>query len=142
MHAKKTSKHLPAQPLKPGTYAAMGDAELRKIASLAQRQLAQRVLDRTSQLRKDHAALLSRITQAMAPYGITANEFLTLPKMKLRRAIVAALQGESSSPLTPPYRHPENPELTWSGRGARPKWLRSLLLKGHALDEFRSTSPK
>jgi DNA-binding protein H-NS len=34
------------------------------------------------------------------------------------------------------YRHPQDPEKTWTGRGITPKWLQSLLNKGHSLSEF------
>jgi DNA-binding protein H-NS len=118
-------------------YETMDEAELKQVASIAHQQLANRILERTGALRKEHAALMARITQAMAPYGLTPHDFLTLPRSTLRRAIVARLRGDVHSPLAPPYRHPQHPELTWSGRGTRPKWLRTLLAKGHSLDEFR-----
>lgn len=35
------------------------------------------------------------------------------------------------------YRHPDNPEKAWTGRGMTPKWLRELIDKGHALSEFK-----
>ena len=30
----------------------------------------------------------------------------------------------------PKYRHPENPNLTWCGRGMRPHWLKELEQRG------------
>lgn len=36
----------------------------------------------------------------------------------------------------PKYRHPENPELTWSGRGRKPGWIAEALEAGKSLDEF------
>ena len=35
------------------------------------------------------------------------------------------------------YRHPKDPEKTWSGRGITPKWMQALLDKGHNREEFR-----
>lgn len=32
------------------------------------------------------------------------------------------------------YRHPENAELAWTGRGRKPKWVESWLAEGKALD--------
>ncbi len=32
------------------------------------------------------------------------------------------------------YRHPENPELEWTGRGRKPKWVEAWLEAGAALD--------
>lgn len=34
------------------------------------------------------------------------------------------------------YRHPENPEQTWTGRGVMPRWMRALLDAGHSKSEF------
>lgn len=42
----------------------------------------------------------------------------------------------ASSPPAPKYRHPENPELTWSGRGRRPGWIRDAVGAGRSLSDF------
>lgn len=34
------------------------------------------------------------------------------------------------------YRHPENPALTWTGRGKRPTWLNEALAGGKNLEDF------
>ncbi|MCL4068906.1 H-NS histone family protein [Pseudomonas sp. GX19020] len=36
----------------------------------------------------------------------------------------------------PKYRHPENPEITWSGRGRKPAWIADALAAGKSLDDF------
>ena len=36
----------------------------------------------------------------------------------------------------PKYRHPENPELTWSGRGRRPQWINEALDSGRTLEDL------
>ena len=38
------------------------------------------------------------------------------------------------------YRHPENPELTWSGRGRQPRWIKEALDNGQSLDDFLITA--
>lgn len=40
----------------------------------------------------------------------------------------------------PKYRHPENPDLTWSGRGRHPKWIREGLANGTELDDYLVSS--
>jgi len=35
------------------------------------------------------------------------------------------------------YRHPDNAEYTWTGRGRKPKWLQSLLDQGANEDDFK-----
>lgn len=34
------------------------------------------------------------------------------------------------------YRHPENPDLTWSGRGRHPAWIKSAIDSGAELADF------
>lgn len=40
-------------------------------------------------------------------------------------------------PVPPKYRHPENSEITWSGRGRKPKWVVEALNKGKSLDDLK-----
>lgn len=44
--------------------------------------------------------------------------------------------GKRKSKVAVKYRHPQDPDKTWTGRGIKPKWLQSLLSKGHSLSEF------
>ena len=37
------------------------------------------------------------------------------------------------------YRHPENPGLTWSGRGKRPAWVNEALASGKTLDDLAAS---
>ncbi|HMU89933.1 MAG: H-NS histone family protein [Pseudomonadales bacterium] len=41
------------------------------------------------------------------------------------------------SKLQPKFRHPSDPSLTWSGIGAKPKWLREMEKNGRRTEEFR-----
>jgi DNA-binding protein H-NS len=34
------------------------------------------------------------------------------------------------------YRHPEDPEKSWTGRGVMPTWLQALINAGHDRSEF------
>ena len=34
------------------------------------------------------------------------------------------------------YRHPESPELEWTGRGRKPKWVESWLASGASLENL------
>ena len=53
---------------------------------------------------------------------------------------VAELVGQApkkTRPALPPkYRHPENSELTWSGRGRQPEWMKDALENGQSKDDF------
>lgn len=39
---------------------------------------------------------------------------------------------KSSGPTGAKYRHPENPEVTWSGRGRQPGWFKAAVDAGKA----------
>ena len=36
----------------------------------------------------------------------------------------------------PKYRHPENPEMTWTGRGRQPDWIKDALENGKSKEDF------
>lgn len=42
----------------------------------------------------------------------------------------------SRAPATAKYRHPENPSLTWSGRGRKPQWFIEALAAGKTAEDL------
>lgn len=55
-----------------------------------------------------------------------------LKSLKARQAMLEAMVGGGNgnygaevekTPAAPKYRHPDDPEKTWTGRGKRPNWL-------------------
>jgi len=48
--------------------------------------------------------------------------------------------GEEATPKRAPapakYRHPENPALTWSGRGRKPLWFVEALSSGKTAEDM------
>lgn len=69
--------------------------------------------------------VLQQMRELAGTIGMTVEELLGREKPKAR-----APKGEAK------YRHPENPDLTWSGRGKRPTWLAEALVAGKTLEEF------
>lgn len=68
---------------------------------------------------------LSKLQETAKSFGYTIEELLDVKPEKRTRA-----------PVQPKYRHSENPELTWSGRGRKPAWFASALASGVSLDEL------
>jgi len=56
--------------------------------------------------------------------GYSLNEIIDVPA-----------KGKSVNP--PKYRHPENPDLTWSGRGRKPRWITEAIDRGIDIETFR-----
>lgn len=48
------------------------------------------------------------------------------------RDLVGGKGAPRTAPMPPKYRHPENPDVTWSGRGRRPRWFTDALERGVA----------
>ena len=44
--------------------------------------------------------------------------------------------GPKTTKSPPKYVHPENPALTWTGRGRQPGWIKDGLQAGKTLDDF------
>jgi DNA-binding protein H-NS len=57
-------------------------------------------------------------------FGISLEDVMGT-KIKRARNVVAAK-----------YRHPENPDVTWSGRGRKPAWIKEAEEAGQSLEEF------
>jgi DNA-binding protein H-NS len=49
---------------------------------------------------------------------------------------LAKKQGGLVEGAGPQYRNPENPAETWSGRGARPAWVKAALAAGKTLEDL------
>ena len=49
------------------------------------------------------------------------------PQERQKRAYTRRGEGTPKEKAEPRFRHPENHELTWSGKGRRPQWLNELL---------------
>lgn len=44
--------------------------------------------------------------------------------------------AQKRATVAPKYRHPENPEISWSGRGRKPGWIVEALEAGKSLEDF------
>jgi len=50
---------------------------------------------------------------------------------------LTGLSPKKAKTVSPPkYRHPENPEMTWTGRGRQPDWMKDALENGQSKDDF------
>ena len=50
--------------------------------------------------------------------------------------LVGTEMKTSRAPAAAKYRHPENPALTWSGRGRKPQWFVDALAAGKTASEL------
>jgi len=50
--------------------------------------------------------------------------------------LVGTETKSARAPAAPKYRHPENPALTWSGRGRKPQWFVEALEAGKTASDL------
>lgn len=52
-------------------------------------------------------------------------------------AELIGVEGKTTrAPAAAKYRHPENPALTWSGRGRKPQWFLDALASGKSAEDL------
>lgn len=94
----------------------MSVGDLEAVRRKAQALIEQKLLDRKQQA-------IDELRSVAAKYGFDLED---LVKSRIQ-------QQSSQHDLKKPniyYVHPDNPDLTWTGRGRRPKWFQELLARG------------
>ena len=93
-------------------------------------------LDQLKEINKKSAAAISSYENRQRKEAVSkaieiakAAGFSSLEEMM-------ASQPAKPAKAEPKYRHPENPDLTWSGRGRKPSWIVEALEAGKSLDDF------
>jgi len=113
-------------------------SNLHRRAHVAQVDLQDMSLDELKRLQKDVAKAIEnfeerRRREALAAVEAKASE-MGFTLAELTGASGGKKSGKTKSP--PKYQHPENPSLTWTGRGRKPDWIKEGLEAGKSLDDF------
>jgi len=99
-------------------------AELLDAKETVETMLAERV-------NRENATIRASIEAISKATGVPYERILeTLAPEKPRRTRVKR-DEEERKPERVKYRHPDHPELTWSGRGREPKWLEEAREEGY-----------
>lgn len=95
----------------------MTPEEIKELQAKADKALA----GRKAQMNRD---AVKAVRQTAKDHGFTLDEIFLLAKPK------------SAQSAAPKYRDPDAPDNIWSGRGARPVWLKEKLEQGKKLEDF------
>lgn len=76
---------------------------------------------------EDKERVLNEARAFIKARGYTIEDLLT-KEVKVKSATVKKVQVK--------YRHPENAELEWTGRGRKPKWVEAWVANGGNLDNL------
>ncbi len=94
--------------------------ELNELIKQANAEIANKEKARVVEAKK-------KMAQIAQEYGLSLDEVMKAPT-----------KGRGSRGKAPAkYRNPDDPNLTWAGRGRKPTWLEEALKKGKKLESFK-----
>jgi DNA-binding protein H-NS len=93
-------------------------AELKNLLQVLPDEIKRRENEEKAKARKDLEAFA-------AERGFSLEELLGNTKVKKER-----------TPLATKYRHPQNTDLQWTGRGRQPKWIVEFIGTGGTLEQL------
>lgn len=105
---------------------------------MAKIDLTKMDLDELKQLQKDVEKAIRDYEKRRKQEALAAADAIAREKgYSLAELMGDAPKKTRKGAVNPPkYRHPDNPALTWSGRGRQPAWIKEALEAGQSLDDF------
>lgn len=107
----------------------MAKIDLSKLSIQEMQELAkdieQEIVARREQ---DRERVLAQMRELAGTLGMSLEDLLKQERGRTPRA--------AAGPVAAKYRHPDNPGLTWAGRGKRPQWVNEWLDSGRTLEEL------
>ena len=106
--------------------AKSGGIDLSKLSIEELETLAKDIQNEVTTRREaERQRVFGQMRELAATLGLTLEEVA-----RLERGKGGAGGGQAR------YRHPDDPNLTWSGRGKRPAWITEALAAGRSLEDF------
>jgi DNA-binding protein H-NS len=94
-------------------------------------------LDDLKSLQKKVATAIDNFEQKKRDEALAAAKAIASEHgFKLEDLMGDAPSKKTKTKAAPKYAHPENSELTWSGRGRKPAWIIEHLEAGQTLDDL------
>jgi DNA-binding protein H-NS len=85
----------------------------------------------TARREAERERVLGQMRELAATLGLTLEDV-----GRLERGKGGAVKAAAGGSVAPKYRHPSDPNLTWSGRGKRPTWIAEALAAGKSLEDL------
>jgi DNA-binding protein H-NS len=99
-------------------YQNLSENELQAVIENAEKALKNKLANRRKEV-------ITQIKELAASIDVTV-EIVENEKKSPRKGVKVPIK----------YRHPEDPDKIWTGRGVMPKWLRELIDNGRSRSEF------
>ncbi|WP_127902295.1 H-NS family nucleoid-associated regulatory protein [Solirhodobacter olei] len=93
-------------------------------------------LPELKQLQKDVAKAIDNFESRKKAEAVAALEAQAKELGFSLADLAGVTTGRKRGAGAPKYRHPENPDLTWTGRGRKPKWIEAHIAAGKDIKEL------
>ncbi|WP_349291208.1 H-NS histone family protein [Loktanella sp. SALINAS62] len=93
-------------------------------------------LDDLKKPQKDVGKAIDGYEQKQRKEALTAAEAVAREHGFTLAELTGASIKKTKAASPPKYRHPENSDQTWTGRGRQPDWMKEAIENGHTKDEF------
>lgn len=95
-------------------------------------------LEELKQLKKDiQKAIDSFEARQLAEARAKIEDYAREMGVKLEDVMGMSGKGKSKTQGVPKYRHPDNPALTWTGKGRKPNWFKEAIEAGMSEDALK-----
>jgi len=95
------------------------------LKNLSPKELENLIAHASAQLGNARSELIKSIRQKIN--ALLQSSGLTIHDVYPARSKKTAASADKIRAVAPKYRHPEDPSITWSGRGRQPEWLKKAL---------------
>jgi len=113
-----------------GNSSTVNSVDLSKFTVEELQALAQNIeTEIVTRREAERERVLNQMRELANSLGMTLEDVLRQERVKSGVGVVP-----------PKYRHPDNPSLTWTGRGKRPAWVTEALDSGKTLEDLTITS--
>ena len=106
---------------------SMTRKELEKLKADVEKELSRTI-------ERDKKAALVAAQKAAREHGFALDE--VTDGQRSTRATKRRKTAPKKSAGAPKYMHPDNPSVTWTGKGRQPKWIKEAEAAGKSRDEF------
>jgi DNA-binding protein H-NS len=96
--------------------------------------------DELGQLRKDIDRAIKTFDEQQRKEALAAADAAAREKGFTLTQLTGGKFKKARGATPPKFQHPENPALTWSGRGRQPRWFKELTEAGTPEEELRIAS--
>ena len=111
--------------------------DLSKLSSKELQVLLKRIpAEIRKRAQQEKSKLMKEIAHLATKRGYSLKELLGKTSSPIKRTPAKTKKARTRKPVAVKYRHPQDANLTWTGRGRKPRWVTEWLAKGKTLESL------